>query len=524
MTNKAIKDIMDRFNAESLMMQTGTTEFDLTACKGVDGGGLIVMKSAPYPKDILCNFHLECPFVKSFPEGTINQYTAVTFLQTEFLRALSENHDIRYDNGWTIKKTAADEKQITELIRKALEPFGLEKNIMVQYRALISYCWTNRKEEIKATCIDNIEYEEPSFLFFPYIPEGKITIMQADPGTGKTSLACAIAAAVTKGRPLLDVECGSAGNIMYLTYEEDASTLKRKLQDCDANLSRCFIIDAESFHDTTISSEYVSEIMKKMQLKLMVFDPLQSFIKGDMNRANETRQQLSILATAAAQQKCSIILISHMAKAQTKGIYRALGSIDIVGAARSVLQIVNNPEANENDTENIAIHIKSNGVKKGKSIKYRIINAANTKIGHAEFIELLDYTEKDYNAAVGREYSKYNDVDYSIIVSVALKLLEYNPEGLPFISYDDFSDCCRRFNGNAPFTNSAYKKIFEKYGKRIQAEHNIILQPLDTARKAKPFKINGDPIVTDNMRKPSCKGFRIMKTGIQTTGQLHIDE
>ena len=53
----------------------------------------------------------------------------------------------------------------------------------------------------------------------------------------------------------------------------------------------------------------------------------------------------------AAGYDCAIVLIGHLNKKEgSKGLYRSLGSIDVVAAARSVLQV-------ERDTENSDIRI-----------------------------------------------------------------------------------------------------------------------------------------------------------------------
>ena len=52
-------------------------------------------------------------------------------------------------------------------------------------------------EIIKAS---EIEPKEVKWLWYPYIPFGKVTLLQGDPGDGKSKLMLSIAAPALKGR------------------------------------------------------------------------------------------------------------------------------------------------------------------------------------------------------------------------------------------------------------------------------------------------------------------------------------
>lgn len=54
-------------------------------------------------------------------------------------------------------------------------------------------------EVIKAS---EIEPKEVKWLWYPYIPFGKVTLLQGDPGDGKSKLMLSIAALLSKGEPL----------------------------------------------------------------------------------------------------------------------------------------------------------------------------------------------------------------------------------------------------------------------------------------------------------------------------------
>ena len=84
-----------------------------------------------------------------------------------------------------------------------------------------------------------------------------------------------------------------------------------------------------------------------------MIDPIQAYLgnDSDLQIAGRARKLMRRLGMWAAGYDCAIVLIGHLNKKEgSKGLYRSLGSIDVVAAARSVLQV-------ERDTENPDIRI-----------------------------------------------------------------------------------------------------------------------------------------------------------------------
>ena len=76
-------------------------------------------------------------------------------------------------------------------------------------------------EVVKAS---EIEPKEVKWLWYPYIPVGKVTLLQGDPGDGKSKLMLSIAALLSKGEPLpfTETEENEPMTIIYRTTEDDA--------------------------------------------------------------------------------------------------------------------------------------------------------------------------------------------------------------------------------------------------------------------------------------------------------------
>ena len=57
------------------------------------------------------------------------------------------------------------------------------------------------EKDLKIINMQDVEATEVKWLWYPYIPYGKITIIQGDPGEGKTTLVLNLAALLTRDYP-----------------------------------------------------------------------------------------------------------------------------------------------------------------------------------------------------------------------------------------------------------------------------------------------------------------------------------
>lgn len=191
--------------------------------------------------------------------------------------------------------------------------------------------------------MSEIQSEEIEWLWYPFIPYGKLTIIQGDPGDGKTTLALNIAAKLSKGESLdEEMKISEPINIIYQTAEDGlADTVKPRLELADADCERILVID-ESSEALSMADERLEEAIKLTNAKLLILDPIQAYLGAgtDINRANEARDMTKKLGALAEKYKCAVLLIGHMNKASgTKASYRGIGSIDFFAVARSVLLV-----------------------------------------------------------------------------------------------------------------------------------------------------------------------------------------
>ena len=198
-------------------------------------------------------------------------------------------------------------------------------------------------QELNIIKMSEIQSEEIEWLWYPFIPYGKLTIIQGDPGDGKTTLALNIAAKLSKGESLdEEMKISEPINIIYQTAEDGlADTVKPRLELAYADCERILVID-ESSEALSMADERLEEAIKLTNAKLLILDSIQAYLGAgtDINRANEARDMTKKLGALAEKHKCAVLLIGHMNKASgTKASYRGIGSIDFFAVARSVLLV-----------------------------------------------------------------------------------------------------------------------------------------------------------------------------------------
>ena len=232
----------------------------------------------------------------------------------------------------------------------------------------------SKPETVKIIRMSDVELTPVEWLWKPYLPFGKLSVLQGNPGEGKTYFAMHLAAACTNGKLLPNMERMEPFNVIYQTAEDGlGDTVKPRLIEAGADLDRVLVID-DSDVQLTLSDERIEKAIIENNARLVIIDPIQAYLgaDADMNRANEVRPIFMRLGQVAQRTGCAILLIGHLNKAAgMQSLQRGLGSIDIAAAVRSVMFI---GKLKHDPTMRILTHEKSSLAPPGVSLAFSLGN------------------------------------------------------------------------------------------------------------------------------------------------------
>ena len=238
----------------------------------------------------------------------------------------------------------------------------------------------------RAVPVSTIDAQRVEFFWPGRLAAGKITVIDGDPGLGKSTLTLELAARFSTGQPLYGGQPREARGALIMSAEDgEADTIRPRLEAAGADLSRCYIFKMQDDEGNEHQAVIPDDLQKlEMQAEatnagLIIIDPFMAFLSGEKNanRDQDVRGAMAPLASMAERLGCSIVILRHLNKSiGSSPLYRGGGSIGIAGAARSVLLVAKDPD-DETESRRIVASVKSNLSAPAPALAYRVESGAN---------------------------------------------------------------------------------------------------------------------------------------------------
>jgi hypothetical protein len=246
------------------------------------------------------------------------------------------------------------------------------------------------KEEALGLLLSQVQTQQVHWLWENRIPLGKITILDGDPGMGKSLLATHIAACVSTGQPMPDGTPGKHGGVILIAPEDGAGdTLRPRLEAAGGDPSHILLLNTVESLDIkklkvvdrpfSLSQDLdlLEQAIKRTNAVLVVLDPLMAVLGHsiDSSRDQDIREVFTPLAQLAECTSCAVLVIRHLNKGTSaNALYRGAGSIGIIAAARTGLLVAPDPYE---EHKRILATTKNNLSKKANNLSYQIAENAS---------------------------------------------------------------------------------------------------------------------------------------------------
>ena len=297
------------------------------------------------------------PSLDVVPEFPFTEIARLEFAESETTRSeplpetipAGTRNNTLFTTGCRLRRLGFEESELVATLlvinRTRCDPPEDEKAVRQIARSVMRYkpgVVDDSAPDIRLVRLADVQAESVTWVWHPYIPIGKVTLIEGDPGIGKSYLSLALATSISLGRGLPGLENQDPATVLLLSAEDGlGDTIRPRLDAMGADVSRIFAIDGAVALDIA-GRLAIEEQVERVKPAIVFIDPFVAYIgaKVDLHKANETRTVLAALAAMATRQNCAIVLIRHLTKgSRDKSIYRGIGSIDITAACRSVLLV-----------------------------------------------------------------------------------------------------------------------------------------------------------------------------------------
>ena len=301
-------------------------------------------------------------------------YTAFELINNYFdehkPRVIATDKQIEFDQDLKVHFDSNVDQLSDQDIHSALKGKSLE----------IKPTQVKNSSSLQIVNMSTIQAQAINWLWYGWLPLGKMTILAGAGGCGKTNLSLALIATITTGGDFPDgSKCTNVGKVLiYSTEDDPADTLLPRLIANGADITKIDIIagrtnekgESEPFDPSQDFPKIEGYIKANPDVKLLMIDPIVSAVGGDMNKANDVRKSLQPLVDLANEYKFAVLGITHFSKgsAGSTPADRIIGSQAFTALARMAWSAAKR----EDEGDCILVRAKSNNSILEGGVRYQI--------------------------------------------------------------------------------------------------------------------------------------------------------
>ncbi len=272
----------------------------------------------------------------------------------------------------------------------------------------------------------SVSPEEQPWLWPDRIAMGTITLLEGDPGQGKSLIICDWTARVSRGwsfpgdelkhdpAALADTQefPVPAGVVLLAPEDHLATTVVPRLLAAGADLSRVLALHesstAEGSFQLPRDVPVLEQHIQQAQARLVVIDPLSAYLPSGLQSDSQVRLAMQSLAGLAQRTGVAIVLVRHFVKENCRRATSAgAGGIAIMGRARAALAVTPLPKDFDPHRDLRPLPEDANGVVSGKlssrSLQFtHCLTVVKGNLGHAP--PLIYRTGKNQHGELRMQY------------------------------------------------------------------------------------------------------------------------